>query len=246
MSFHSRIISAGVGLVLAMMVPGMPESLAETYRVYGVRSSDVLFIRAGPSAGSRKTGSIPPYGRGIRKLGPCVGNWCKISYRGMTGWASMRFLVREVPANTPYRVKGIASWDVLYIRARPSVRSRKIGAIPPNGRGIRKLGPCRKNWCKISYRGVTGWVSMMYLVPDTSAAPVAPATDSSLPDSRAPVGMVPGIPPGNMKPGNLVPKSKFRDVPPGDPAPDAGMSDPLLKDLEAPSPDLFEGLEDPQ
>ncbi len=60
---------------------------------------------------------------------------------------------------------------MLFIRAESSVRSSQVGSIPPNGRGIKKLGPCKNNRCKISYRGITGWSSMKFLVADKPAKP---------------------------------------------------------------------------
>ncbi len=165
---------AAVGVFLALSLLGPVDAVAETYRVYGVRSSDVLNIRSKPSVRGRKIGSIPPSGYGIRILGSCWSGWCPIKYRNMTGWVSKRFLVREALGSTPHRVTGIASWDVLYIRSRPSARGRKLGSIPPYGRGVSMLGPCRGNWCEINYRGIVGWASMMYLIPDTSTMRVAP------------------------------------------------------------------------
>jgi hypothetical protein len=69
---------------------------------------------------------------------------------------------------------------VLFIRAWPSAKSKKVGSIPPDGRGVNRLGPCKGNWCKISYRGITGWSSMMYLVADGSAMPAPKPYDKPL------------------------------------------------------------------
>ncbi len=62
--------------------------------VVGVRSNDVLNIRSRPSGASRIKGVVPPgscrmrvYERGAR--------WSRISYRGVFGWVSNRF-VREL------------------------------------------------------------------------------------------------------------------------------------------------------
>ena len=62
-----------------------------------------------------------------------------------------------------YRVRGVADWDVLNIRSGPSSRRRIVGEIPPYGSGVHCLGPCRGNWCRISWRGVIGWVHMRHL-----------------------------------------------------------------------------------
>lgn len=171
MSFYFRIFLSATMTFLVLIFFGAQRSIAETYRVYGIVSSDVLWIRTGPSSKNRKIGSIPPYGKGVEKLGPCKGSWCKVSYHGMTGWSSMKYLTREGSMGSSFRVRGIKSWDVLFIRSRPSAKSKKVGSIPPDGRGVNKLGPCKGNWCKVSYRGITGWSSMMYLVADRSFRP---------------------------------------------------------------------------
>ncbi len=84
-----------------------------------------------------------------------------------------------------YAVRGVAQGDVLNIRAEPDPHAHKVGAIPPDGTCIRNLGckggltfreftelsPAEKErrerenprWCRIEYRGVTGWVAGRYL-----------------------------------------------------------------------------------
>ena len=62
-----------------------------------------------------------------------------------------------------YRVRNVADWDVLNIRSGPSSQRRIVGEIPPRGSGVHCLGPCRGSWCRISWRGIRGWVHMRYL-----------------------------------------------------------------------------------
>jgi uncharacterized protein YraI len=82
-----------------------------------------------------------------------------------------------------FRVTGVAADDVLNIRAAPSPRARILGAIPPDGNGIRNRG-CRgglsfaeweraspaareaadrRRWCRVTWRGMTGWVAGRFL-----------------------------------------------------------------------------------
>ena len=84
------------------------------FRVVDVAADDVLNIRAEPSAGSEKLGSIPPGSDCVRNLG-CRGGltleefttltpeqqaarlrenprWCKVEYEGATGWVAGRYL----------------------------------------------------------------------------------------------------------------------------------------------------------
>lgn len=84
-----------------------------------------------------------------------------------------------------FQVVGVASDDLLNIRAEPSPRARKLGTIPPDGKCVRNLG-CRggltfeefttlsateqalrlresPRWCRIEYKGMSGWVAGRYL-----------------------------------------------------------------------------------
>jgi uncharacterized protein YraI len=84
-----------------------------------------------------------------------------------------------------FAVRGVAAGDVLNIRAGPDAGKGKLGQIPPGASCIRNLG-CqgglsyqefstlspeqrlqreRENprWCRVEYRGVTGWVAGRYL-----------------------------------------------------------------------------------
>lgn len=84
-----------------------------------------------------------------------------------------------------YSVRGVSQDDVLNIRAEPDPHARRVGEIPADGTCIRNLGcrggltfqeftelsPAEKHrrekenprWCKVEYRGVTGWVAARYL-----------------------------------------------------------------------------------
>ncbi len=84
------------------------------FQVTGVAATDTLNLREAPDAQATKVGEIPPDGTCIRNLG-CQGGltfqaftelpksdqekrlkenprWCRVEYRGMTGWAAGRFL----------------------------------------------------------------------------------------------------------------------------------------------------------
>lgn len=109
------IFSALLGMILMIAAPA--PSLADAsgpdfFRVVDVAADDVLNIRAAASASSDKIGSIPHDADGIRNMG-CEGGmsyaqwaqaskaereaashrrWCRISYKGVEGWAAGRFL----------------------------------------------------------------------------------------------------------------------------------------------------------
>jgi len=92
-----------------------------------------------------------------------------------------------------FRVTGVASNDTLNIRASASGSSRKLGEIPPDANGIRNLGckgglsfaqwqsasPAQRKaaqnsrWCRVSYKGVTGWVAARFLAEGTASSSAA-------------------------------------------------------------------------
>lgn len=62
-----------------------------------------------------------------------------------------------------YRVRNVANWDMLNMRARPTARAPIVGRIPPHGSGVHCLGPCAGGWCRVSWRGIVGWTNMRFL-----------------------------------------------------------------------------------
>jgi uncharacterized protein len=107
-----------------------------------------------------------------------------------------------------YAVTGVSADDVLNIRAGPDARSRKIGSIPHNGRGLRNLGceggpgfaewqrmtaaerqaAARRRWCRIEYQGVEGWVAGWYLTEDS-----APPAENAVRPAMLPPGAGPSF-----------------------------------------------------
>ncbi len=71
------------------------------------------------------------------------------------------------PNKTLYRVRGVASNDVLYIRPSPGNTKVVVGKIPPNGTGIIVTGGGKKAgksvWYPVNYNGIKGWVSGNYI-----------------------------------------------------------------------------------
>jgi len=95
-----------------------------------------------------------------------------------------------------YAVRDVAANDVLNLRAAPNANAAKVGEIPPNGTCIRNLG-CQggltlqefttlseaekeqrlkenPRWCKVEFRGVTGWVAGRHLREDFCEPPPSP------------------------------------------------------------------------
>ena len=109
-----------IGLVVAAVLAVDPAPAAATadgpdfFQVTGVAATDTLNIREAPDPHTTKIGEIPPNGTCVRNLG-CQGGltfqeftelsksdqekrlkenprWCRVEYRGKTGWVAGRFL----------------------------------------------------------------------------------------------------------------------------------------------------------
>lgn len=66
-----------------------------------------------------------------------------------------------------FRVTGVASDDVLNIRAEPDARSPIIGHFRPDARGIEVMGLAQnRRWGLVNTEGQSGWSSMRYLAPE--------------------------------------------------------------------------------
>jgi len=89
---------------------------------------------------------------------------------GLVALASAQDHAWAVDDERTYRVVAVELDDVLNIRAGPSAGHPIVGEIPPTGRGVQLLGPCRE-WCPIRYNGASGWVSGRYLAVEPAVAP---------------------------------------------------------------------------
>ena len=111
-TYHGWIL-----LALAWLTPGLARAEADGpdhFRVTGVAANDALNLRAAPNPKAAKVGVIPPGANCVRNLG-CQGGlsfqeystlspaqqkarlrqhprWCRVEYRGVSGWAAGRFL----------------------------------------------------------------------------------------------------------------------------------------------------------
>ncbi|MGD9222546.1 MAG: SH3 domain-containing protein [Desulfobacteraceae bacterium] len=70
--------------------------LSPSCNVSGVDENDVLNVRQGPMAGSKKVGSIPPDGMAIEKISEQYSSatsvWFKVKYKDVTGWVNSKYL----------------------------------------------------------------------------------------------------------------------------------------------------------
>jgi uncharacterized protein YraI len=144
-----------------------------SYRVHGIASNDVLWVRTEPSRESPPLGSMPPGAEGIG-VGTCVGvtgyvsPWCQVRYKCVSGWAYSRYLsggnISASVGPETYRVVGVGGSDVLNMRSGPGTGYGVIVEIPPNGSGV-SVSSCQtvsgysSKWCLVSWQGASGWAS---------------------------------------------------------------------------------------
>ena len=90
--------------------------------------------------------------------------WYKVTYNGKTGWISSVYATPN--KKDPPRSKVVAADGDSWIRSKPNKDSKKLSMLPSgkkatycqqsqkDGRGVR--------WYKVTYQGVTGWVSSKF------------------------------------------------------------------------------------
>lgn len=91
--------------------------------------------------------------------------WYQVSYRSKTGWVSAKFAAFPGPSDR-YSKYVVASSGATYIRSSASTDARELGGLP-KGATANYLGETRldmngREWYKLRYQGITGWVSARY------------------------------------------------------------------------------------
>ncbi len=65
-------------------------------------------------------------------------------------------------------VRGVGDGDTLRIRTGPSPSFDAIGGIPPGTCDVQRAGACQGQWCRIAWRGRSGWVNTQYLAASST------------------------------------------------------------------------------
>jgi hypothetical protein len=94
----TQVTSAPAAITEPVSAPGFK---AGTYAVYGVKSDDVLNVRAEPDASSKKVYSFGPTVKGVRTTGRSLVRgdtpWAEVVFEGGTGWVNRLFLTEVMP-----------------------------------------------------------------------------------------------------------------------------------------------------
>ncbi len=152
--------------------------------VHGVEAPDQLNVRSGPGFTAPVIARFPAKACGVKLVGRCTEGWCEMALNGAAGWVYTKHIgVYEVPQGHPSTAKQaivpepveqgspdpalcvvrVDRGDTLRVRTGPGVSHDEIGGIPPGACGVERVGGCKGPWCKIAWRGRTGWVNTYYL-----------------------------------------------------------------------------------
>lgn len=153
-----------------------------------VKTTANLNMRKGPGTGYKSLRTIPK-GATIREISTSNG-WTKLEYKGLTGYASSKYLsglgtlTTPTPAPVPTPIPETPSLDStgtatvlgnLNMRSGPDASHSRVLVLPAKA-AVKVLG-VEKGWYKLEYNGKTGWASGKYLkvvLASTSPKPTTP------------------------------------------------------------------------
>lgn len=162
--------------------------------------ADALRLRAKADSGSVVL-SMAYKGDKVDVLADAGNGWYQVSLNGVTGYMSGEYLkaswntqasapaantvtvapqavpTTDSPASGNVKVN-LSAGEVLNLRSGASTQSSKLASIP--GGTVLALEGTSGNWYKVTYNGVTGYVSAEYMVSTAeSVGTVAPAVSSN-------------------------------------------------------------------
>lgn len=91
--------------------------------------------------------------------------WYQVKYEGTYGWISSVY-AKKVTDPKPHTDKIVGATGDSYIRAKANKDSKQLGVLP-EGKSANYLGQKKRDsrgvyWYKVTYKGITGWVSSKY------------------------------------------------------------------------------------
>lgn len=182
--FGLRTFLLAAGLTAALTISAGAASLGTA-----TVNTSALRLRAGAGTGSAVL-SMAYQGETVEVLENAGSGWYKVSYKGVTGYMSGEYLVLSTAAapaqtttaqaqtaataqNKTMQVN-VGAGGVLNLRSGPSAQYTKLGAVP-NGT-VLTVAETANGWCKVTYNGLTGYVSGSYLVAPTATQTTTTAT----------------------------------------------------------------------
>ena len=147
--------------------------------ITGTVTASSLNIRASKSTSADILGTVP-YGATVTLLTQ-TSEWYKITYNGITGYVSREYVTRNSSsgssgsegssgtgsAGTSSAITGTVTASSLNIRASKSTSADILGTVP-YGATVTLLTQTSE-WYKITYNGITGYVSRQYVTRNSSS-----------------------------------------------------------------------------
>ena len=151
-----------IAIVMALcgtaFASSIPNSVTTTGKVFmrkgaGINYKSILTVKSGvnvPCSGVKRDS------RGVL--------WYQVTYNKKTGWISSVYATTD--RKNPPKSKVVASSGDTWIRKQPNKSSTKLGLLPQG----KKATYCQQSkkdsrgvrWYKVTYKGITGWVSSKY------------------------------------------------------------------------------------
>lgn len=124
---------------LAVVPASAPAAKDVKYAVFGVKSDDVLNVRAEPSVSGKKVFSFGPDAKNIRGTGNKVVKdktpWVEVAFEGGTGWLN-RFYVTEIQPGGGCNDPELAATIRTFMRAVDATDGAALSAVSSPLRGL--------------------------------------------------------------------------------------------------------------
>lgn len=185
-----RVFVAVSLLLPACVVSFDAAHAADRWRIVEINPEGRVHLRQQATSRSRILAYIPGNARGLKQLG-CSGKWCKIEFRGKTGWVFKRYLAPEnagrsqasKPAPTTTNLAYLDEHDMaalseaktlhvfnpeggaISVYAFPSETLPIAGRLSDGIDSVEGLGACVKGWCYVRSGPLIGWLPALILAP---------------------------------------------------------------------------------
>jgi SH3-like domain-containing protein len=164
-------------------------------KIVGLAPDVMLRLREAPSFDAKVIAYIPNGTDQLLFDGECDERWCRLVFRGITGWASRKHLdvgpvdvgpvdfgpvqAAVTPGETGagalslalagvdfYRLSVPGGGEGIAMHRAPGPRSPVLATIPASVGRIENAGPCANEWCPVRFNGMEGWVPASVLARD--------------------------------------------------------------------------------
>ncbi len=149
-------------MVLAAAVSGLCMISAAAASVgVGTVNTDALRLRESASTDSSILATASK-GESVIVLEDAGNNWYKVDYKSVEGYMSGEYLTVAAKGDAAIGYGQVdAGGSTLNLRSGPSTSSAKVGSLPSGA--VFQITGVDGSWYKISYNGVTGYVSSEYV-----------------------------------------------------------------------------------